>query len=264
MEFKKDKGLLNINYNEETLSKIYNIEEYKKAFNIIENKIKISYNDYLEISEEYSPAFIFLFDKFKKGTFLCKDDFYAMLTYHSSILHKKDLLVYHKNFVNLSRESKDLLEKFDFVFSYLGITYNEIIERLPIFLNFLKVNGFLAFIIPSYWFERVSLNESESLILEYSQKNDKQWLFPESLDSLLKDTKNEIIYFEKINMQKKFLRIQVAKLSSLQKFYLGILEKNMAILETCNIPEDNLILNLSLLIVVKKEKTITKENLFKF
>ncbi|HOJ63279.1 MAG TPA: hypothetical protein PLE45_02555 [Spirochaetota bacterium] len=260
MKINLERGLLNNNYNQENLSKIYNINDYKNSLNIIENKISLSYNNYLEISDEYSPAFIFLLEKFKEGNFLSENDFYSMLTYHSAIINNKNLYVYNYNFNSL--HNIKWTEKFDFIFSFIGIKYKDLFEKLPLFISFLKVNGFLAFIIPSYWFDRENLNESESLILEYSRKTDKQWLFTESIDNIVKENKAEIVSLEKINMVYNFSRIKIARLSSLEKLYNACLEKNHAILDICNIPEENLNLNLSVLIINKKTKSITKDNLF--
>lgn len=257
-----DKGLLNNFYNSENLSKIYNIDHYKKVFNIIEDKVSLSYSNYLEIGDEYSPAFLFLLDKFKEGNFLCESDFYAMVTYHSSIVNKKNLFVYNYKFNSL--HNIKWTEKFDFIFSFLGVKYDEIFERLPLFISFLKVNGFLGFIIPSYWFDRDNLNDEEKLILEYSRKNDKKWLFVESIENIVNDNNAKIICLEKINILQDFSRIKIARLSSLQKLYSAIIEKNRAVLDICDIPENNLKLNISLLIINKIEKTLTKDNLFNF
>jgi len=63
---------------------------------------------------------------------------------------------------------------------------------------------------------------------------------------------------------KKLSRVEISYLSSMDKLFNADLQNNIAILETIDIPKTDLDIPLSALVVRKKSKTITKDNLFSF
>jgi len=259
----KDKGLLNENYNSSFFDEeesFLNIDKFKKEV----DQLLIKKDSYLEISSNFSSAYKKIIPDFKEGYFLCDDSFEALLTYHKSIVDSKNLNVINTQFSKNKIIDLKLNEKFDLVFSVFGLSFESLYFVLPELIGLLKLGGILALEIPAYWFFRENLNEDEKNILTYSKQNDKKWLFTEPLDAVIEESKAKLLFLKETENTKVIDRIELSHISSLDKLYKASIDKNIAVLETCNIPENNIKLKTAVLAVQKNQKTITKDNLFNF
>ncbi len=258
------KGNINENYNQEIINNKYPINIIELFLNEIK-KINPSYNkeNYLEISHKFSPAYKILSKEFKKGTFISDNAFESLLVYHYCKIDKIDIDVLNYDFSYNSFTSLKLNEKIDFIFSLCGLTFENLYTCLPQIIGFLKVEGILTLIIPAYWYIKNNQTENEKIILDYSKQNDKKWIFVEPIEPILEKNGAEILVLKELPQNLKFNRFELAYISSLNKLYESIKQNNIAHLEIVKIPEDNIEIRSALLLIKKKQKTITKDNLFK-
>ncbi|MBP7552176.1 MAG: hypothetical protein KA885_02025 [Spirochaetes bacterium] len=265
MTFDLEKGSINQNYSYEAINMLYPPASYQDILTPFKEYLNgVQSDKYLEISHFFSPYFNRLLDSFKEGYFLSDDPFVSGLVYLQSVLNKKNLNVVNFKFNGKKIDSQGFIEKFDFIFSRLGVNFQDLYAYLPKFISYLSVGGILVFIIPSFWFFREDLTDVEKEILAYAKRNDKKWLFVEPIENAILDAGGEIVSFQKIEDRQKLSRIEIAYLSSMDKLFNAELQNNIAILETVDIPKIDLDIPLSALAVRKKSKTITKDNLFSF
>ncbi|HNZ27691.1 MAG TPA: hypothetical protein PLG34_02935 [Spirochaetota bacterium] len=265
MIFDLEKGSINENYSYETINKLYPPASYQDILAPFKEPLDgLKSDKYLEISHFFSPYFNRLLDFFNEGYFLSDDPFVSGLVYLQSVLNKKNLNVLNFKFNGKKLDLQGFAEKFDFVFSRLGVSFQDLYAHLAKFISYLSVGGILAFIIPSFWFFREDLTDIEKEILAYAKRNDKKWLFVEPIENAIRDAGAEIVSFQKINERQKLSRVEISYLSSMDKLFNADLQNNIAILETIDIPKTDLDIPLSALVVRKKSKTITKDNLFSF
>ena len=265
MDFNKlrFKGNINKNYDENSINNKYPISDinlFFKEVNDIVNDIKK--DSYLEISHKYTPAYKVLLKEFKNGTFLSDDAFESLLVYHYSKNDNIDIDILNYNFTYNSLDSLKLNEKFDFIFSLFGLTFEKLYSCMPQLISFLRVDGILAIKIPAYWYIKTNQTEVEKDILNYSKQNDKKWIFVEPIEPIIEKNGGEILTLKEIPQNTKLNRFELAYISSLNKLFEAIKENNKAHLEIVNIPEDNIEIRSALLLIKKKKKTITKDNLF--
>ena len=129
MEYNKlrFKGNINKNYNEDTINNKYPTSEIVSFINEVTNNINdLNKDNYLEISHRYSPAFKVLLKDFKNGTFLSDDAFESLLVYHFSKNENINIEILNYDFTYNSLDSLKLNEKFDFIFSLMGLTFEKI------------------------------------------------------------------------------------------------------------------------------------------
>ena len=219
-------------------------------------------NNYCEVSHYFSGSCKIMLDEFKSGVFISDDQYEALLAYHHSITENKKIDVYNRFFNPGNFLDLDMNEKFDFVFSSLGFSYEKIYSFLPDVIGLLKVGGVMILEIPSYWFFRDNLNDHENIILDYSMKNDKKWIFSEPVEPIIKECGAELVGIKQLDDEIKTDRLELAYISSLHKLHKAHVENNMAVLETAGIPEKDIVLGKALLAVKKNEKTLNKDNLF--
>jgi len=265
MEYYKQrfKGNINENYNEDILNNKYPITEVKSFFDEVNNAVDdLNKEDYLEISHCYSSAYKILLNDYKNGTFLSDDAFESLLVYHFSKINNININILNYEFSYNSLDSLKLNEKFNFVFSLFGITFEKLYSIMPQIMSFLKTDGYLALNIPAYWYLKENLTEIEKEIINYSKQNDKKWIFVEPIEPIIEKNGGEIISLKEIPLTYKLNRFELAYVSSLQKLLDSIKQNNKAHLEIVNIPENNIEIRSALLLIKKKKKTITKDNLF--
>jgi hypothetical protein len=259
----KFKGNINKNYTDEILENKYPITGITSFLDEVTNTDNnFNKENYLEISHKYSPAYKVLTKKFKNGTFLSDNAFESLLVYHSSKKDNVNIDILNYEFNYNSLDSLKLNEKFDFIFSLFGLNFEKIYSCMPQLINYLKVEGILALKIPAYWYIKNNCSEIENTILNYSKQNDKKWIFVEPIDPIIEKNGGEIISLKEIPQNVKLNRFELANISSLNKLYDAIKNNNKAHLEITNLPEDNIELRSALLLIKKKKKTITKDNLF--
>jgi hypothetical protein len=261
MERLFEKG--NINEYAGSLKARFKPEEIRQFFTVICERIKdIKTGSCLELSHEYSNFFDVMSESFKESVFLCDDGFESLLAFNNSIQKKITLNVMNYFFNPKSFPRLNMNERFDIVVSLLGLSYDNLNMNLQELIGLLKVDGVMAVVIPSYWYDRAVLNESEEKILKYSKQNDKKWIFTEDIKPKITECGAALVDIIKLPFNAKLNRLELAYISSLTKLYDSIIKNNVAHLEITNIPEDNLEINVSLMLLQKSKKTITKDNLF--
>lgn len=258
------KGNINENYNEDAINKKFPINEIESFLNEIK-KVYPAFNkeNYLEISHKFSPVYKIMAKEFKKSIFLSDNSFESLLTYHYSKIDKIDIDVLNYDFSYNSLASLKLNEKIDFIFSLCGLTFENLYTSLPQIIGFLKIDGILALIIPAYWYIKNNQTENEKNILDYSKQNDKKWIFVEPIEPIIEKNGAEKLILKELPHTIKFNRFELSYISSLNKLHDSIKQNNKAHLEVVKIPEENIEIRSSLLLIKKKQKTITKDNLFK-
>lgn len=262
--FYYDKGKLNDKYSINKYIKESDIAESRLFYENVLNKCRnFEKKSYLEISHVFTPAYKFMLNEFKAGTFLSDDAFESLLVYHYSSIENKNIAVYNHKFSENSFSNLKFKEEFDFIFSIFGISFNNLYSLLPQIINFLKINGIFAVVIPCYWFLREKLTEEEKIILNYSKQNDKKWVFADPLDPIIEENGGKNIGIFEIDIKKILTRLELSYLSSLNKLYDAVVGNNIAHIEVSNIPEKNISLRSAVLIIQKHKTTLTKDNLFK-
>jgi|GEM_PF-1367421 len=247
----------NINYK-------FTNDDIKNIINKINEISPINEKDnFLEISHTHTLGYLILTNIFKKGIFISDDPFESLLEYHHSKLNNKELDIYNHYFSTNSLSSLSFAESFNFIFSLSGLSFENIYSILPQLINFLKIEGLIALLIPAYWYDRENATELEKKIINYSKQNDKKWIFVEDINPVITENGAEMLGLYPIELKIKINRLELAYISSLNKLYDAIINNNRAHLEICDIPEKNIELRSTLLIIKKKKKTITKDNLFK-
>lgn len=258
-----EKGKINENYDISKIKKTISDDAVNKIYNLINEKDKIVNTDsYLEISYRNTFAFKNLLEKFNKGAFVSDDSFESLLVYHFTQIEKKQIDIYHKFFIPKNISNLKFNEKFDFILSLCGLTFENLYSLIPTIVSFLKVEGKLAVLIPTCWFNRENMNKIEQKIIGYAKKNDKKWVFTEDLEPAIKEYGGESLGIIDTDIKLTFSRFEIAKLFSLTKLYDAVIKNNMAQLELADLPEYGIEINTSILIIKKKKKTITKDNLF--
>jgi hypothetical protein len=238
-------------------------DEIKKIISIIFEKVKdLNPGNCLEISHESTNFYTAVSGKFGECYILCDDSFESLLAYNNATNKNIKLNVLNHSFSQKSLEKLKMNERFDLIISLLGLSYDNIFSLIKEIIGLLKVNAILAIIMPTYWFDRSNLNDTELKILNYSKKNDKKWIFTEELKPIIAESQSEILENIKLPFNIKFNRLEIAYLSSLNKLYDSILKNNIAHLEIADLPVDNLEIGISLMIIKKNKKTINKDNLF--
>ena len=257
------KGHLNKNFNPITIKNKFNREVFESFFNEA-SKIAESINkdSFLEMSYKFSPAYQYMLDIFKNGAFLSNDDFESLLVYHLSILENKKIDVYNNAFSFESLSVLDFTEKFDFIYSLLGLTFNDLYSILPQILSYAKIDGILAFKIPAYWYIKENTLEIEKKIIDYSKQNDKKWIFIEPLEPVIEKNGGELLGIKELNTKAILTRAELAYLSSLDKLHDAVIHNNKAHLEIVSFPESGIEIRESVMVIKKKKKTLTKNNLF--
>jgi hypothetical protein len=257
------KGNINTNYDKsffEARQSFINYENFTNEFYpLLKNK-----DSYLEMSHVFSPAFFSAVKDFKEGYFLSDNSFEAFLTYHFSKIENKNVNVYNTAFNITQIEKLKFNEKFDFIFSLFGLSFESLYNLLPVMIGLAKVDGIIAIELPAYWFFRENISDVEKAILAYSKQNDKKWLFTEPLVPIIEENKAEFVFLKETGRTKKVDRLELAFLSSLHKLYNAQIENNIAVLEIVNFPEKDILLKTAVLAIRKKSKTVTKDNLFSF
>ncbi len=219
---------------------------------------------FMEISRSYTNSFKYIINDFKEGAFLTDSAFDSLLSYHFSNLNKYNIKSYNYNF-NIQRfESLKFIEKFDLIYSVFGLSFNNLYEMMGQIINFLKINGILAILIPAYWYIKDNLTETEKTVLNYSKQNDKKWIFVEPLDLIVNENNAVIMNNIELKNRLKINRYELSIVSSLEKLKDAVVKNNIAHLDVSNIPEKDIEIRTSLLLIQKKSKTLTKDNLFKF
>ena len=257
------KGNINENYNKDIIIKKHPDSRTKVFIDCIKDIIGESSKDnFLEVSHKYTGAYNVMLSHFNKGAFLSDDPFESMLTYHISKINNKDLDVLNYNFNYDSLSKLNLNEKFDFVFSLFGLTFEDLYTLLPLIIGFIKIAGILAINIPAYWFIKDNLTEIEKTIIDYSKQNDKKWIFVEPLEPLIEKNGAELLEIRESSLKYNIDRLELSFRSSLKKLYDSVIQNNKAHLDILKIPEKYIELRSAVMIIKKKKKTLTKENLF--
>ena len=218
-------------------------------------------NHYLEFSRQHSTGFKVLKSHFSMGDFISDDSFESMLEYHLSSNDKIDINVYHSPFI-FKKLFPGIEDKYNAVYSFYGMSFDHFYTLSEKILTLLKIGGIFVLEFPSYWFIKDEISEMENQILKYSRVNEKKWLFIKPLDEVTKENNCEIVLLEKTGDIHTVNRKGLAYLASLEKLENAENTDNKAHLETCNIPADGIQLSSGLLIIRKKEKVITKDNIF--
>ncbi|MBN2546796.1 MAG: hypothetical protein JXB50_13435 [Spirochaetes bacterium] len=236
----------------------------KEFFDEINKNVEfIEKECFMEISRTFTNSFKNIINDFKEGAFLSDSAFDSLLSYHFCNLNNYNVKSYNFNFNAQRFESLKFIEKFDLVYSIFGLTFNNLYEMMGQIINFLKINGILAVLIPAYWYIKDNLLEIEKTILNYSKQNDKKWIFVEPLDLIVNE--NNAVIINNIELKNKILinRYELSIISGLEKLKDAVIKNNIAHLDVSNIPDNKLELRTSLLLIQKKSKTLTKDNLFK-
>ncbi len=258
-----EKGNININFKKENLKQKLDSTQIKEIINKIDSISKLEKISYMEISHDYSLAFEVMLDIFKEGVCLTDQSFESMLMYHYGSVQNKNLTIYNHSLTLNAFNSLPLNEKFNFVFSFFGISFDNLYSLMNGILNFLKIESIFACLIPAYWYDNSNLNDAEKQIMSYSKQNDKKWIFVEKIDNVVEKNGGKILELIQMPFTIKINRFELAYISSLEKLYDAIIKKNTAHLEICGIQENDIELKTSLLIIKKTKKTLTKDNLFK-
>ncbi len=216
----------------------------------------------LEICHEFSNFFDVTGGSFKELTVLCDDPFESLLAFNNAERKNLAINVMNYGFNPNSLSGLGINEKYDLVVSLFGLSYDNLGSILQELIGFLKVNAVLAILIPSYWFDRTTLNDVETKILAYSKQNDKKWIFTEDINPKITECGASLAGIVRIPFTVKINRLELAYISSLTKLYDSIIKNNIAHLEITDIPEDNIEIGSSALLIQKTKKTITKDNLF--
>jgi hypothetical protein len=191
--------------------------------------------------------------------FLSDDAFMAMLAY----AHDSRINSYHLPLNGAGFESFDKNQQFSLAVSYIGLCYADLFDKMKFVLSTLKVGGIFICIVPTYWVDRSSLSETESVILQYSKQNDKKWLFVEDIEPVIKDCQSTLVECRKLKTEWITDRMSLAYLTGLTKLYNAEMTGDISILETTTIAKDDLHLNLSALVIRKDKIMLDKNNLFK-
>ena len=215
-----------------------------------------------EISHYFSSSSADMTDKFKSGMFISDDPYEALLAYHYSVIRNKDIKVYNYLFNPGNLKEMKMNESVDFIFSSFGVSYEKLFSFLPDMTGLLKVGGIIAFEIPAYWFFRDALNSDENIILDYSMKNDKKWIFSESIEPVINENGAELVSLSMMEGHKILNRLEISYISSLHKLHKAHVENNIGVLEVAGIPETGISLQKAFIVIRKQEKTVTKDNLF--
>jgi hypothetical protein len=256
------KGFLNGSVNDEFLKSEKNTGVFKIFIDRVLSIANPGRTSFCEISHYFSSSSSDMTGDFKNGTFISDDPYESLLTYHYSVIKNKSLNVYNCHFNPGSLDELKMNESIDFIFSIFGLSYEKIFSFLPDMIGLLKVGGIIALEIPAYWFFRDDLSADESVILDYSMKNDKKWIFSEPIEPVINESGAELVSLTKLDDSKTVDRLELSYISSLNKLHKAHVENNIGVLEVANIPEKNINLQKALLVIRKKERTLTKDNLF--
>lgn len=258
-----DKGNINSFFENNTYKRI-SIELTNEIVTEIKKRGSLNREkNILEMSSFYSDSITHFANETKERYFITDSSFEALLAYH--ITKSQNIVVksISTNFSRNSIEKLKLTEFFDVIYSILGFSFNNIYELIPPLLSLLKINGFIFLIVPAYWYIKEKITNIEEKILNYSKQNEKKWIFVEGLAPIVKDNKAELHEITELKNNIKLSRYEIAKISSLEKLKEAEEENNIAHLETSNIPKNNFELRTALIVIQKKDKTLTKDNLFK-
>lgn len=256
------KGNITQNYNEESVKKNNPVKEIEDFFNAIKSTIPANPEKYLEISHKFSFGYQVLLKHFKSGYFLSNDAFESLLVYHFTTIDKQKLDILNVEFTPNSLARLKINEQFDLVYSFSGITFDELYNILPQIIGFAKIGGTIAVKVPAYWFLKEKNTELEKKILDYSKQNDKKWIFVDPLEPVIEKNGGKLLKIIELPQTIKINRFELAFMSSLKKLYDAELQNNKAHLEVLTFPEENLELRGALLLIKKITKTVTKDNLF--
>jgi hypothetical protein len=256
------KGFVNDSVNEEFSKSDKNTEAFKNFMDTVTSVVKPGGENCCEISHYFSASSAGLTGEFNNGIFISDDPYVSLLVYHHSVIKNKSLKVHNRLFNPGNLQELKMNESVDFIFSTFGLSYEKLFSFLPDMTGLLKVGGIIAMEIPSYWFFRDDLSADESKILDYSMKNDKKWIFSEPVEPVINENGAELVMLKKLDGKKKINRLELSYISSLHKLHKAHVENNIGILEVADIPEDDIELGKALFIIRKKEKTLTKDNLF--
>jgi hypothetical protein len=260
-----EKQNINENYNQKILSERFNFQLFENIYKQINQNLKLDKKEkFLEISHYFTPTFQYFSKDFNQGYFLSDNSYQSLLVYHIAEKENQNINVLNYNFNFKHLYSQDYYENFDLIYSIMGMSFQEFYELIPHLIEFLKMDGKLILVYPTYWMSQENLSDIEKVILNYSKQNDKKWIFIEPLETILTKNGAHIIENKTSNLPFKINRIELAYLSSLTKLYNAEIAQNTAHLEVCNIPQKDITLNTNILTIEKTEKTITKYNLFNF
>lgn len=256
-----DKGCLNKNYTKEQLEARLNTNGYKQIIDLAADYSTDSASC-CELSHRFSFAYRYLAEKYSSCDFISDDSFEAMLEYHTSVIDKHTIQVYHNCFSPAGllpgRE-----ECYDAVFSFMGLSFDAFINLFEKIMTLLKIGGIFVYQLPAYWYLTEGKNELEKQIISYSKQNEKKWLFVNPLEEIVKEHNGELLLLDKTGLDLPITRIQLARLSSLEKLYKAEQENNKAHLEICGLPLE-MQLPTAAVVIRKKEKILTKDNIFNF
>ncbi|MBN2739057.1 MAG: hypothetical protein JXR70_18910 [Spirochaetales bacterium] len=254
------KGNIHENFQKSHLDKIHPLEIVEQAFEDSLAEIELPGHQLcLEISHRYSPLQPVIMKHFQSSVFLSDDPFESLLVYHH--FHHENLEVYQLPFQSKALENLAKTLQADLIFSYLGIPFKGLSALLPELLALVKVSGFIACIIPTYWFSQEKAHGDEKKLLAYSKQNDREWLFTEPLNGVAEENGAELVGIHPLGKSAKMPIIDVAYLAGLSKLYKAVVENNNAHLEVADVP-DEIDLDLSVLIIKKLKKTVNLNNLF--
>lgn len=258
--FLEDKGHINPYFEKAGLESLFQREGYQTLIRETLPHIE-ERGRYLELSHYATGAYPFLLEHFAEGAFVSDDPFESLFEYHISSLDKKRLEVYQNRFTY-----KTLLpgqtECYDAIFSFFGLSFDNLYALLERALTLLKVGGILAIEYPAYWYSLEELTPLEKQIMSYSKKNEKKWLFVDPLEPLIEEHKGELLFRKVFEHSHSLNRFELSYLSSLDKLNKAERESNMGHLEICDIPGKDLKLRSALLVIKKRGKVLTKDSLF--
>lgn len=258
--FLKDKGHINPYFTGETLDKLYRKEVYETILSELLPHFE-ERERYLELSHYATGAYRSLLQHFSSGAFVSDDPFESLYEYHISSSEQKELDIYQNSFT-FNRLLPGQSECYDAVFSFLGLSFDNLYALLERALILLKVGGILAIEYPAYWYSGEELSTQEKEIMRYSKENEKKWLFVDPLEPLIEEYKGELLFKKNMEHSHSFNRFELSYLSSLDKLNKAERESNRGHLEICDIPERGLKLRSALLVIKKQGKILTKDSLF--
>lgn len=258
-----EKGNINAFFEENRYKRLSD-ELINEVLNEVKKRKSINTNTVLEISNFYSDAISRIYKETKDLYFISCSSFEALLAYFFSTTEGYKINSFSLPFIAKAFESLHLAEKFEIIYSILGLSFNEIYNLIQEFLAFLKIEGYLFLVVPAYWYLKDNLTEIEKVILNYSKQNDKKWIFVEELHPVIKRYNAEVIEIIELKNRAKLTRYDLAVISSLEKLKEAEEKTNLAHLEITNIPEKDIEIRTALIVIKKLAKTLTKETLFKF
>ena len=153
----------------------------------------MNYGKYIEISNKFTFSYQELLKYFKSGFFISNDAFESLLVYHFSLIDKRKLEIFNIDFNPNSLARLNINEQFDLVYSYSGITFDELYNILPQIIGYAKIDGTIAVKVPAYWFLKENNTELEKKILDYSKQNDKKWIFAEPIEPVIEKNGGKLI-----------------------------------------------------------------------